>query len=143
MARSRLGKEVSVELEYFSNSGCCWTNSLNDPLTHAMTTAFKESVQQQPEFEKESGTFTTRSFLRRPYLFRYQSRSPTALDGLGPKSCDFMKLLTAWIEDNYGNLYERAEEQKARGVVSPETMQFLIRPGDVVLSKEKLGRVRR
>ncbi|KAM0542207.1 hypothetical protein ACHAPJ_012899 [Fusarium lateritium] len=105
--------------------------------SQSMTNAFKEFVEKQSDFQEKIGKFNDRQPIDAPYLFWYQYRSPAALDDLTSQSLNMMKLLTCWIEDHYGDLYTSAEEQSERSVVTPETMQFLIHPGDVVVWKEK------
>ncbi|KAF5568819.1 aaa family atpase [Fusarium phyllophilum] len=83
-----------------------------------MITAYNEFVDKRPEHERKVEDFTIQEFFKAPYLSWHRCRSPT-------------------IDDNYGELYNRVEEQRKRSVVSPETLQFLIRPGDVVVWKEK------
>lgn len=99
--------------------------------------AVEEFTKKQPNFEREFGPFDAKLKIEASYLYWYRYRSPTALCGLTAESHDMMKLLTSWIEDNYGELYNRVQEQSAKNLVSPETVQFLIQPGDVIVWKEK------
>lgn len=91
----------------------------------------------QPTIEDDFPGLDMSERIAAPYLPWYRYRSPTALDQLEPKHQEMMALLTTWIEDNYRELYEKVQDQLERGVISPETVQFLIQPGDVVVSKEK------
>nr|RBQ95649.1 hypothetical protein FVER53263_12415 [Fusarium verticillioides] len=102
-----------------------------------MITAYNEFVDKRPEHERKVEDFNAHEFFKAPYLSWHRCRSPTVLEGLTSQNYYLMKLLTSWIDDNYGELYNRAEEQRKRSMVSPETLQFLIRPGDVVVWKEK------
>ncbi|KAG5797173.1 hypothetical protein H9Q69_003782 [Fusarium xylarioides] len=102
-----------------------------------MIAAYNEFVDKRPEHERKVEDFNTHEFFKAPYLSWHRCRSPTVLEGLTSQNYYLMKLLTSWIDDNYGELYNRVEEQRKRSVVSPETLQFLIRPGDVVVWKEK------
>ncbi|CAM1507457.1 Fc.00g070980.m01.CDS01 [Cosmosporella sp. VM-42] len=102
-----------------------------------MIAAAKEFIEKQRDFEREFRNFDVRKRISAPYLFWYRYRSPTALDGLMPRSLDMMKLLSCWIDESYGDLYDRVEKQIARKVISSETLQFLVRPDDVIVWKEK------
>jgi len=80
-----------------------------------------------------------RASLPAPYLFWYYHRKSDEGDPfetLSPLHRDLMRLLTGWIDKNYGTLYDHAEAQLKRGKVSFNTMGFLVRPGDVVVIKE-------
>jgi hypothetical protein len=46
--------------------------------------------------------------------------------------------LTGCINNNYGELYSRAEQQLARVVVSFDSMPFLLKPGDAILERHRV-----
>ncbi|GAP85125.2 putative AAA family ATPase [Rosellinia necatrix] len=98
-----------------------------------MIDAVQAFLNLQPKLATEFPHFNARSPMSAPYLFWYCYRSVTALDGLSAPHSDTMKVLTSWIDEHYGELYSRVEDQLNRGVTSAETVQFLCRPGDVLL----------
>lgn len=102
-----------------------------------MIQAAEEFFGQQPRFAEEFPGLNIATGIGAPYLFWYYYRSKNALEGLSPTSLASMKLLTSWIEENYGELYDLVEDQLERGVVSAKTIKFLVKPGDVVVWKEK------
>lgn len=102
-----------------------------------MIQAAEEFFNQQPNFTEEFPGLNISNGIGAPYLFWYYYRSKNALEGLSPSSLESMKLLTSWIEDNYGELYDLVEDQLKRGVVSAKTIEFLVKPGDVVVWTEK------
>lgn len=44
--------------------------------------------------------------------------------------------LTDWIEANYASLYDQIDRKFDKGLVSKESMEYLIRPGDVLISND-------
>lgn len=102
-----------------------------------MIQAAEEFFNQQPNFTEEFPGLNISNGIGAPYLFWYYYRSKNALEGLSPTSLESMKLLTSWIEENYGELYDLVEDQLERGVVSAKTIEFLVKPGDVVVWTEK------
>lgn len=71
-----------------------------------------------------------------PYLFWYQYRSKNHLDKLSGPAQTQLRLLTGWIDLHYNEVYNTAEDELAAGMVSKLSVPFLIRPGDVLVSKE-------
>lgn len=102
-----------------------------------MVQAAEEFISQQPNFAEEFPGLNITNGVGAPYLFWYYYRSKNALEELSPTSLAAMKLLTSWIEDNYGELYNLVEDQLKRGMISAKTIKFLVKPGDVVVWKEK------
>lgn len=102
-----------------------------------MVQAAEEFISQQPNFAEEFPGLNITNGVGAPYLFWYYYRSKNALEELSPTSLAAMKLLTFWIEENYGELYDLVEDQLKRGVISAKTIKFLVKPGDVVVWKEK------
>jgi hypothetical protein len=102
-----------------------------------MVEAFAEFTKSLPDFEKNFPNHRPRDRIQAPYMFWYQYRSAAALDILLPQNRDLMKLLTSWIDDNYGEAYDRADDQISRGLITAESVKFLVRPGDVVVKMEK------
>lgn len=89
--------------------------------------------------EKRYSKFAGNTPLSAPYLFWYHHRSPTALDGLTEEHRRSMGHLTDWIDEHYGEEYGRVQEQLKRGVVSFDSMVYMIKPGDVVVLNNKPG----
>lgn len=104
-----------------------------------MIAAAEEFFGHQVGFLGQFPDFNIKGSLPAPYLFWYYHRKPDGnpFESLSPMHQDLMRLLTGWIDENYGELYGRAEEQLKRGKVSYNTMEFLIRPGEVVVFKDK------
>ncbi|KAJ9605958.1 hypothetical protein H2200_009807 [Cladophialophora chaetospira] len=105
-----------------------------------MIEAMEAFIAHKPEFKGVFPTFNVRDALPAPYLFWYHYRSPEALDTMSDLHKKCIRELTAWIEENYGEMYDRVETQLKKGVVSYEAIEFLIKPGDAIVVKNKRGR---
>lgn len=90
----------------------------------------------QPNFNTEFPKFDVRDKFDSPYFLWYLYKSNEALDGMKPHNQKYMKLLTDEIENSCGTLYEKVDSQLQRRVISLETIQFLFKPGEVLLSKQ-------
>lgn len=102
-----------------------------------MVQAAEEFISQQPTFAQIFPGVDISNTIGAPYLFWYYYRSKDALKELSPTSLTAMKLLTSWIEENYGELYDLVEDQLKRGMISAKTIEFLVKPGDVLVWKMK------
>ncbi|KAI0892764.1 AAA family ATPase [Annulohypoxylon nitens] len=101
-----------------------------------MIDAVESFFAQQPRFSEEFPYLNIRDSIPSPYLFWYHYRSPTALDVLDPSRQNVMRLLTSWIEKHYAEKFDLVNDQLERGVISQETMPFLVKPGDVLVWKD-------
>ncbi|KAI0876601.1 P-loop containing nucleoside triphosphate hydrolase protein [Hypoxylon argillaceum] len=102
-----------------------------------MIDAVESFFALQPMFKEEFPDFNVRAHIAAPYLFWYHYRSPVALDNLGSLHRPLMQSLTDWIEEHYQALYTRVESQMEKGVISQETMPFLVKPGDILVWENK------
>ncbi|KAL3447312.1 P-loop containing nucleoside triphosphate hydrolase protein [Aspergillus insuetus] len=103
-----------------------------------MIEAVEEYLSTQPKFEGIFPDFDARQEISAPYLFWFTFRSgyASALRSLAPRHRALIKNLGKWISDQYGEVYKRVDGQLLRGVVSAETMKYLVKPGDVLVSEE-------
>jgi hypothetical protein len=107
--------------------------------SQAMIEAMEAFIRAKPSFETDFPGFDVRLPFRAPYLFWFHHRSPNALEGLSDRHHRYMSKLSQWIDDKYGAMYSRVTDQLARGVVSYESVQFLMKPGDAVVVNSKPG----
>ncbi|KAK0724042.1 hypothetical protein B0H67DRAFT_679768 [Lasiosphaeris hirsuta] len=99
-----------------------------------MILSVRDFFGRQPKFSEGFPDFDIRKPIAAPYVFWYHYRSPDAFRDMDKAHQDHMKFLTGWIEQEYGDLYNGADNQFSKGVVSAETMPFLVKPGDVLIS---------
>ncbi|ETS84852.1 hypothetical protein PFICI_02877 [Pestalotiopsis fici W106-1] len=102
-----------------------------------MIEAVESFLALQPKFSNEFPSLNIRGPLHAPYLFWYHYRSATALDVLSPTHKNTMQLLTEWIEEHYAEKFDHVDDQLKRGVISEDTMPFLVKPGNVLVWKEQ------
>ena len=70
-----------------------------------------------------------------PYLFWYHMRSTADWHDLSAPHEKLMRNLTVWINQHYEDEYTQADGLFQQGLVSFPTIKYLIKPGDVVLSR--------
>ncbi|KAH7397602.1 AAA family ATPase [Cadophora sp. MPI-SDFR-AT-0126] len=114
------------------------------PSSEALTFLSKEMIDaaerffaRRPDFAQNFPQFNIRGPIPAPYLFWYHYRGTDAMQGLSPVQEALFRLVTTWIEDNYGEKYGLVEKQLERGVISQETVPFLFKPGDVIVWEAK------
>lgn len=76
-----------------------------------------------------------------PYPFWFHCRKTGVVDGLTNREQELIKLLTDWIEENYGHEYSEADEMLKRGFIKSSKMPYLIAPGELFSWKEH-GQIR-
>jgi hypothetical protein len=105
----------------------------------AMIAAIQSFVDKIPNFDDKFPDFKVNRSISAPYLFwyRYGWRSSEVFSGLQEPEQSLLRLWSRWIDEQYGELYDRVTKQLMKKVISQETMPFLIEPGDVVVREEK------
>lgn len=99
-----------------------------------MIGAMKAYFSQYPRFRSEYPEVNVENIIQPPFVWWYHARSSDYHLHLQPEQMQLVKLVTDWIEDNYAPDYEKAKNQLRRGRVSKMSLQYLIRPGQVVVS---------
>lgn len=105
-----------------------------------MKEAMEALFTNNSSLKQKEPNFNSNEPIPAPYLFWYHDRSPDALAGIVEHHCKLLTVLTNWIDKNYGTMYARVDTQLKRGVVSYESMTFLIQPGDGVVLNSKPGK---
>jgi len=105
--------------------------------SEVMIASAEQFFARQPDFSSEFPGFNIRGTIPAPYLFWYHYRSAKALENLDKVHRDHMELLTGWINKTCSVMYSRVDDQLKRGMVSSETMPFLVKPGNALVSLEK------
>jgi hypothetical protein len=104
-----------------------------------MRETFKAFMNSNPLLEKDFPDFNPSIPFVAPYLFWYHHRSTATSKDLNEHQRVLMLRLTTWIDENYGELYDRVEKQLAKGLVSYDSMPFLVKVGDAILVKQEVG----
>lgn len=105
-------------------------------ISEDMIAAAEDFFRRQPKFDSDFPNFNICESIASPYLCWYLYRSDDAFAGMRAYYRRYMELLTGEMEKSCGDTYRKIDSQLKRQVVSFETIQFLFRPGDVLLSKE-------
>lgn len=117
-----------------------------DPINHheqielrsqRMIEAMQEFYRIHFELLKTFPDFEIRAPITAPYLFWYTCRDIADLQRLSHPNQELMATLTSWITRNYEQRYTEVKSHLEKGVVTLRTMPFLLRPGDVLVWKEK------
>ncbi|KAK5991937.1 ATPase family AAA domain-containing 3B-like protein [Cladobotryum mycophilum] len=108
------------------------------PISEEMTEAIKAFTALHKNFGQMFPNFKIKENLRAPYLWWYYYRDCRhVLHDLPVRQAELMHILTGWIDQNYTNIYDQVDSQLSRGVVSVDSMGFLIRPGDVLVHTQE------
>lgn len=98
----------------------------------AMIQAVKCFLSGQPHFSH----FDLPEEIPAPYIFWYCCRSSykELLSQLDRDQRLLIELFSRWVEKNHGSEYRNSEQLLSKGRVSQETMKYMVRPGDVLVS---------
>ncbi|KAL2837239.1 P-loop containing nucleoside triphosphate hydrolase protein [Aspergillus pseudoustus] len=104
-----------------------------------MRSAMQAYLESQPNFKHLFPSFDISKEIASPYLFWYCFRLSYGLTLLNIPSFqkDLIKLFADWVASYYGAEYEHTDSQIARGVISCQSMKYLIRPGDPLVFQSK------
>ncbi len=104
-----------------------------------MAEAMRAFIAQHPTFHTEFPELDERALkrtIKSPYIWWYHYRTKHEIQDLPPKQADLVTALTDWIEVSFGPLYDRIDHQFHRGRVSNESMEYLVRPGQVLVTED-------
>ncbi|GFP59201.1 ATPase family AAA domain-containing protein 3A homolog [Trichoderma asperellum] len=73
--------------------------------------------------------------LQAPFFWWYHFRKHKSQKSLFGRQLELFTVFTDWIEQNFAHLYDNVDEMFSRGMVSNATIEYLIRPGDVLVEK--------
>ncbi|KAF6809330.1 hypothetical protein CPLU01_15523 [Colletotrichum plurivorum] len=104
-----------------------------------MAAATEEFLNRQPNFRRDFPNLKVRPPMQAPYMWWYHYRKSRMVERLPPDKAELLGILTTWIDENYTDLYDQVDSQLKRGMVSYVSMEFLIRPEDILVSKTNDG----
>lgn len=105
----------------------------SDEMEKAVTDLF----DQWPNFRNHYPEVHEKEILESPFIWWYHYRRSNRIDQLPTAQARLVSTLTRWIEANYATLYDRIDEQFGRGRVSHSSIEYLVHPGDVIISASK------
>ncbi|KAM7203291.1 putative AAA domain containing protein [Rhypophila sp. PSN 637] len=118
-------------------------------VSEEMTAAIRAFSALEPTFRDEFTEFNGddtyhgeddtegRNVLESPFIWWYHYRKSNKIQELPAREIKLVTAITSWIEANYGALYANVDDQLLCGRVSKDSMQYLIRPGQVVILQDK------
>lgn len=101
----------------------------SDEMREAVAAFFDQTASLRDEFP----SLLESTLLEPPYLWWYHYRRSHSIHLLEPRQGRLVRALTDWIEATYAPLYDTIDDQFLRGKVTPMSMQYLFRPGRVLV----------
>jgi hypothetical protein len=107
-------------------------------VSNEMKRAIQNYLDKQPDFKQLFPFFDVSSEIPSPYLFWYCTRSSyeSVLEELPSHQRALVRLFGQWVDANYEAEYARVNDQIKRGVISCQSIKYLIRPGDPLVFQE-------
>lgn len=103
-----------------------------------MRRAIQNYLSKHPDFEQLFPSFDVAQEISAPYLFWYCTRASyeSILQAMPHHQRALVRLFGQWVNDNYETEYAYVDNQIERGVISCQSMKYLIRPGDLLVLHE-------
>ncbi|KAJ5683879.1 uncharacterized protein N7477_000224 [Penicillium maclennaniae] len=110
------------------------------PVERNLKQALNMVLERKPEFRQILDKYLETDGLDAPYLFIYHSRSDLEdiRSHLSPEASKQLGLLVGYVKSTLGREYHAADEIFKKGKMAPGYIQYLVKPGDVLV--EKLGK---
>jgi hypothetical protein len=102
-----------------------------------MIEAVEAFFAQYPTFRTDFPEVEATEQMASPFIWWYHCRKSHNIQRLPDRQTKLVATLTNWIEVNYSLLYNQIDHQFRRGKVSNASVEYLIRPGDVLISDSK------
>ncbi|RYP68985.1 hypothetical protein DL770_008335 [Monosporascus sp. CRB-9-2] len=103
-------------------------------ISDEMIKAVKAFFAQYPTFRTEFPEVDETRRISAPYIWWYHCRKSHNIQSLPRRQAQLVVTLTNWIEVNYASLYDQINDQFRRGKVSNASVEYLVRPGHVLIS---------
>ncbi|KAI1329012.1 hypothetical protein F5Y16DRAFT_397727 [Xylariaceae sp. FL0255] len=99
-----------------------------------MIDAMSAYFLQYPNFHVEYPEINVKKALPSPFVWWYHFKNSHHHPDLNPHQRQLVKTLTDWIDSEYSPIFENIENQLRRGCVSASSIEYLIRPGQVIIN---------
>ncbi|KAJ0374262.1 hypothetical protein COL26b_007508 [Colletotrichum chrysophilum] len=99
-----------------------------------MVEAVKAFFALLPASRQEFPKVNTDGRLSAPFIWCYHHRKSSKIGCLPRRQAELVNALVSHIEQAYAPLYDNIDEQLSRGFVSNGSMEYLFRPGQVLIS---------
>lgn len=98
-----------------------------------MIDAMQAFIAVDPDFCVEFPEVDGKEVMNSPFVWWYHHRKLNGIRELSPRQAELVTSLTSWIEASYGSLYDKIDDQFQRVRVSSESLEYLVRPGHVLV----------
>lgn len=105
-------------------------------ISEEMIEAVGKFFDQDQEFRQEFPHLDERQQMSPPFIWWYHYRRTLDISRLRSRQRRLVSKLTSWIDQTYGSLYDEIDALFSARLVSQESLQYLIRPGTVLLSDD-------
>ncbi|KAF7534383.1 hypothetical protein G7054_g6264 [Neopestalotiopsis clavispora] len=110
--------------------------------SQAMKDAAKSFFQELKKLNEHFPEPDLDKCLLSPFLFWYHYRFSGVLEQLSNDHQHLMSLCTDWIDKEYGKEYAEADDLFRQGLVTVPTMEYLLKPGEIVISTTRSSKER-
>ncbi|KAH0432665.1 AAA family ATPase [Colletotrichum camelliae] len=102
--------------------------------SNEMVEAVKAFFALHPASRQEFPKVNTEDRLPAPFIWWYHHRKSSKIESLLHRQAELISALVSHIEQAYAALYDNIDEQLSRGYVSNGSVEYLFRPGQVLVS---------
>ncbi|CAI7619099.1 unnamed protein product [Penicillium pancosmium] len=115
----------------------CPTSESIHPVASYMESALNAMLDANPGFGDIKKKYSESGVLFAPYLFAYHSRQDISKvkAQLSPVEIDHMDLLISFLDEEYGEEYKCVDYLLERGIIAPQYIQYLFKPGEILVEK--------
>ncbi|KAK2730733.1 AAA family ATPase [Colletotrichum kahawae] len=99
-----------------------------------MVEALSAFFALHPASRQEFPKVNTNDRLSAPFIWWYHHRKSSKIESLPRRQAELVNALVNHIEQAYALLYDNIDDQLSRGCVSNDSMEYLFRPGQVLIS---------
>ena len=109
------------------------------PVTQDLHEAIRSLLSSREEYAELLAEYSSSYELPAPYLFIYHSLRNRSLEefqkNLPLPAQNQLSLFSKYVTEQYKDEYAAADSSLKRHMISPETIQYLFKPGDILLSR--------
>lgn len=111
------------------------------PVNEDLKEVLAHLLRQMPEFKDILDTYEQDQKLFTPYLFAYHGRETLARFQtlVSPRILEKLNLILSYVDNVLGAEYRVADELLRNGLMLPEYVKYLVKPGDILVQKEQDG----
>lgn len=107
------------------------------PVADILIHALEAILQSREEYADLLQKYRATSELYAPYLFMYHNRKDLDIirENLDQSTQEQLQLFSDYVVQNHGSMYATADSLISQGMISPEYIDYLFKPGDVLVQR--------